>query len=249
MDLGVIVDLETTGTDPQQDQVVEVGMIEFVLMAAPDPATGRGLRADMVGSYSALQDPGRPLPQEVVSLTGLSDEILAGRAVDWPQVRQMLSRTSVVIAHNAAFDRAFLERRPELAGLELHWACSMKHIDWRKHGFKTRALTYLAADHGFVNPFEHRALFDCATTFRLVTPYLEELIRRSYLREFLVSATGSPFESKDVLRARGYRWNPDARVWAKALMEDEMEEERAFLASEVYKGPSRHKEEAIVSPT
>ncbi len=249
MDIGVIIDLETTGTDSAQDQVIEVGMLEFVMTAASDLATGATLRADMVSAYSGLQDPGRPLPPGMAELTGLSDEVLAGRTVDWPQVRQMLSRATVVIAHNAAFDRAFLERRPELAGLELHWACSIKHIDWHRHGFKTRALNYLAADHGFVNPFAHRALFDSATTFRLVMPYLEELIRRSYLREFLVSATNAPFETKDVLRARGYRWNPDVRVWAKAVLEDGLEEERAFLAAEVYKGASRHREEQVAEPS
>jgi DNA polymerase-3 subunit epsilon len=245
MDVGVIIDLETTGFDPLQDRVVEVGMLEFVLTAAPDAPPGAGLRADMVGAYSGLEDPGQPLAQGVADLTGLSDAVLAGRVVDWDQVRQMLSRASVVIAHNAAFDRSFLERRPELAGLDLHWACSIKHINWHRHGFRTRALNYLAADHGFVNPFAHRALFDCATTFRLVTPYMEELIRRSHLREFLVSATGSPFETKDILRAQGYRWNPDARVWAKAVLEDELDEERAFLAAEVYKGASRHREEEV----
>ncbi len=243
MDIGMIVDLETTGIDPKLDQVVEVGIVEFVVTTN----SAGGLRADMIGGYSALQDPGRPLPAEVGKLTGLSDELLMGRSVDWAVVRQMLSRASVVIAHNAAFDRGFLDRRPELEGINAHWACSIKHINWRKHGFRTRALNYLAADHGFVNPFAHRALFDCATTFRIVTPYLEELIRRSYLREYLVSATGAAFETKDILREHGYRWNPDARVWGKTMLEDELEEERSFLASDVYKGASRHREEEIRS--
>jgi DNA polymerase-3 subunit epsilon len=247
MDHGVIVDLETTGIDPKSDRIVEVGLVEFaVLGAKPGEAHPR---VSMVGGYSALQDPGVPLSPEVAKLTGLSDEFLAGRSVDWAQVRAILSRASVVVAHNAPFDRAFLEARPELAGLKLHWACSIRHINWRKHGFKTRALNYLAADHGFVNPFAHRALFDCATTFRLVEPYLMELIQRSYLREFLVSATGSPFESKDALRKQGYRWNPEARVWSKSILEDELEEERAFLTSEVYKGPARHIEEEIKTST
>ena len=241
MDIGVIVDLETTGLDPLKDQVVEVGLIEF----AVSPDSAGGLRAGMTGGYSALQDPGRPLPPEVAKLTGLSDDLLVGQSVDWAVVRETLSRASVVIAHNAAFDRAFLERRPELDGIKPHWACSVKHINWRQHGFKTRALNYLAADHGFVNPFAHRALFDCATTFRLVAPYLEELIRRSYLGEYLVSATGAAFETKDILRINGYRWNPEARVWAKNLLEDELVEERKFLATEVYKGDTRHREEKL----
>lgn len=241
MDFGLIVDLETTGTDPQKDQVIEVGIIEFGVTSGPDGS----LRADMISGYSSLQDPGQPLSPEITKLTGLTDGMVSGHRVDWDRVREMLSRASVVIAHNAAFDRGFLQRRPELAGVNPHWACSVKHINWRKHGFRTRALNYLAADHGFVNPFAHRALFDCATTFRLVAPYMEELIRRSYLREFLVVATGAPFETKDTLRQHGYRWNPEARVWARQMLEDELQEERAFLSAEVYKGEPRHREEEI----
>jgi DNA polymerase-3 subunit epsilon len=241
MDIGLIVDLETTGTDPQKDQVIEVGIVEFCVTSGPDSR----MRVDMISGYSALQDPGVPISPEITKLTGLTDEMVAGRNVDWAKVRDMISRASVVIAHNAPFDRAFLQKRPELAGLNSHWACSVRHINWRKHGFRTRALNYLAADHGFVNPFAHRALFDCATTFRLVAPYMDELIRRSYLREFLVVATGAPFETKDTLRLRGYRWNPEARVWARQLLEDELAEERAFLAAEVYKGEPRHREEEI----
>ncbi|MEY4631450.1 MAG: polymerase polC-type [Pseudomonadota bacterium] len=244
MDHGVIVDLETTGVDPKSDRIVEVGIVEFAVGTAGEGEAKP--RVYLVGTYSGLEDPGRPLSPEIAKLTGLSDEVLAGRKVDWEQVRAMLSRATVVVAHNAPFDRAFLEARPELAGLKLHWACSIRHINWLKHGFKTRALNYLAADHGFVNPFAHRALFDCATTFRLVTPYLDELIRRSYLREYLISATGAPFETKDVLRTHGYRWNPEARVWAKSILEDELAEERAFLAADVYKTSTRkHTEEEV----
>lgn len=241
MDIGLIVDLETTGTDPQKDQVVEVGLIEF---GVTTDASGK-MRADMLEGWSALQDPGQPLSPEISRLTGLTDEMLAGRAVDWQHVRDRMGRASVVIAHNAPFDRAFLKKRPELAGVNPHWACSVKHINWRKHGFRTRALNYLAADHGFVNPFAHRALFDCATTFRLVAPYMDELIRRSYLREFNVVATGAVFETKDILRQRGYRWNSETRLWSRQLLEDEMEEERQFLATEVYKGQPRHREDEI----
>ena len=118
----------------------------------------------------------------------------------------------------------------------------MRHIDWQRHNFKTTKLNYLAADHGFVNPFAHRAVFDCATTFRLISPYLRELIARSYEREYLIKAVHSPFGSKEALRQRGYRWDPEERCWSRVCGETALGEERMFLAEHVYQGMPRHLE-------
>lgn len=234
MDFGIIVDLETTGLDPQADAIMEIGILEFAVEGEQQPCVTR--------TYGALQDPGREVSEEVLKLTGLTQAHLAGQQIDWDHVRGFFQRASIVIAHNADFDRRFLEKSGKLAGLAPHWACSMRHIDWKRHGKGSVSLNYLAADHGFVNPFAHRAVFDCATTFRLVAPHLNELIIRSYEREYHVKAVYSPFESKDVLRLRGYRWDPEERVWGKVVGETALVEERKFLAEQVYRGEPKHRE-------
>lgn len=241
MDYGVILDLETTGIDPQNDRIIEIALLEFGVEADKDPVISR--------SFSAVEDPGIPVSDEILKITGVTREILAGQKIDWDYVRAFLAKTSIVIAHNAEFDRAFLDKSGELKDLNLHWGCSRKHIDWKKHNFRTTALNYLAADHGFVNPFAHRALFDCATTFRIVSPYLPELIARSYEREFKIRAVYAPFESKDVLKQRGYYWNQDARVWERVVSESQLEGERCFLGAEVYKttAGAKHQEEELRS--
>ncbi len=236
VDYGLILDLETTGINPDEDAIIEIGVIEFVVR------DGKA-EPDLLNMYGALEDPGRPLTEEIKKLTGLDDSLLKGQAIAWEYIRSLLDRASLVIAHNASFDRSFIERRPELQGMTLHWACSMKHIDWREKGFKTRALNYLAADHGFVNAFAHRALFDCATTFRLITPYFQELVQRSYLKEFRVLAVQAPFEAKDKLKQKDYRWDPEKRVWFKDVLEDKLNPERDFLRTEIYPAQlDRHQE-------
>jgi len=238
VDFGLIVDLETTGLDPESEQIIEIGLLEFGVQGDEPP--------QLVRTYGALQDPGVALSPDIVRLTGLTTEILAGQSIDWAQVRQYFQRASIVIAHNADFDRRFLERSGNLQGLTPHWACSMRHIDWPMHGFRTLALNYLAADHGFANPFAHRAVFDCATTFRLVAPHLRELTQRSYEREFQVKAVGSPFDAKDILKQRGYRWDSDERCWFRVVTENGLLAERSFLAEQVYKRQqSPHHEVAI----
>jgi DNA polymerase-3 subunit epsilon len=235
MDYGIIVDVETTGLKAGEDKVIEIGFIEF------------GIGSDGVPSistmYSGLEDPGAPLSTDITRLTGLTDEALRGRVIDWDLVRKYWERASVVIAHNAEFDRAFLMARPELRDFTKHWACSVRHIDWRSRNFGSLKLQYLAADHGFANPFAHRALFDCATTFRLIAPHMTELVESSYEPEYELFAVGSPFETKDILKQRGYRWDGEQRVWRKRVGVRRLQDERDFLAAEVYKGQSRHVEE------
>ncbi len=229
MDFGLVLDVETTGINPDEDRVIELGLLEFGLLeGAEEP--------QILNLYGALEDPERPLSPEIQKLTGLNDDVLRGQRISWDYVRGLMERAAIVVAHNAEFDRSFIERRPELAGVKAHWACSMKHIDWEAKGFRTRALNYLAADHGFVNPFAHRALFDCATTFRLMSPYFQELVQRSYLREVRVLASHAAFEMKDKLRNNRYRWDAQKKVWFKDVLEDALPLERDFLQKEVYSG-------------
>jgi len=237
--LGAVIDLETTGLDPLKDQIIEVGIVQFCFQVnTPDAPT-------ISEMYGGLQDPGRPLSEDIVRITGLTDFDLANRSIRWPLVEELLSGCDLVVAHNMDFDRSFIRALPNLAPISGVWGCSMRHIDWAAKGHKTQALNYIAADQGFVNPFAHRALFDCATTFRIIAPHLTELYERCQQREFEVRALGAPFASKDVLKARGYRWDGDARVWHKTFAESALPLEREFLASQVYGGTNRSSETIV----
>lgn len=237
MDYGLIVDVETTGLDASKDRIIEIGICEFGWEENELPV--------LLGLYGSLEDPKIPLPPEITKLTGITDQAVRGQSIRWDIVRDAWQRASIIIAHNAEFDRSFLRIRPELCEFTKHWGCSVKHIDWHGLGFGSRKLQYLAADHGFVNPFAHRALFDCATTFRLVAPHMKELVANSYEPEVRFIAWNSPFESKDGLKARGYRWDAEQRVWHKTVLAKHAEDERDYLGAEVYKGVTRHVEEMI----
>jgi DNA polymerase III subunit epsilon len=93
----VIVDLETTGWTPGEARITEIGAVRF--------AGGR-----VTGEFSALINPGRPIPPDITALTGISDAMVAGA----PGIAAVLpgflafADKSVLTAHNAPFDLAFL---------------------------------------------------------------------------------------------------------------------------------------------
>lgn len=238
MKFGLIVDLETTGLDCSNDKIIEIGILKISI--------DEDYRTNLIASYSELEDPKKPLPSIIEKITGLNDSLLKDRKINWERVREYFQESSFVIAHNMPFDRSFLEHIDLLKELPIHWVCSQRHIDWKKHGFKSQALNYLACDHGFVNPFAHRALFDCATTFRLIAPYMKELLTKSYETTYELMANGAPFSLKDNLKDRGYLWNQEKKVWFKHVFESDLKEEQEFLIRDIYAGKPLYEERKIL---
>lgn len=230
--IAAVVDVETTGLDPRTDVIIELALRRFRF-----DRSGRILKIDRAVSW--FEDPGHPLSEEVIRITGLSDAGLAGQRIDKAEATRMLHTAHLVIAHNAAFDRKFVERRlPGAAGLP--WACSMCEVDWAAAGFEGRSLGWLGAQAGWFH-LAHRAIGDVDATIGLLShvladgrTVLSELAARSAQPSMRVEAIGADFAIKDVLRSRGYRWNPDGKVWWKDVHAMALPDEEVWLAREVY---------------
>jgi DNA polymerase-3 subunit epsilon len=236
---GAVVDVETTGLDRKNDTVIELGLRRFEY----DPKTGDVVRIGE--SLTGLQDPGHPLSPEITRLTGLTDADLKGQSIDWKKADQLLSDVDVVIAHNASFDRPFFDRFTEQSRRRL-WACSFRQVDWDDKGFASAKLELLCLFHGYFTS-AHRALNDvdallCLLSLKCQTSgkaYLHELLEKADQPYVKVVAASSPFESKDLLKARGYRWDPIARVWQRLILSSQLTEEVSWLESSVYRGTFR----------
>ena len=125
---GIVLDTETTGLSSEQDRIIELGMLLFEF----NPQTGAVYR--LIDVFDQLEDPGRPIPPESTLIHHITDDMVRGQRFDDARVRQMLDGVSVVIAHNAAFDRPFVEQRwPEFE--QVLWACSLRDINWSSEGF------------------------------------------------------------------------------------------------------------------
>jgi len=149
---GIFLDVETTGLDSATDEIVELAMVPFDF-------TYDGRIFAVHECFSRFRDPGRPIAAAVTALTGITEAMVAGASIDPAEVEAFLGPAAIVIAHNAGFDRRFMERFCS-AFVTLPWACSWAEVPWSEEGFHGAKLTHLAAAHGFFHD-GHRAVHDC----------------------------------------------------------------------------------------
>ncbi|KJS37659.1 MAG: DNA polymerase III subunit epsilon [Hyphomonas sp. BRH_c22] len=236
--LAVFVDVETTGLEPSKDEIIEIALIRFRYST-------EGTITSIVDAFDQLREPSFPIPEVATGITGITNEMVAGCRIDEEAVEEIVASADLVIAHNALFDRRFLERLFPIFASKA-WACSMSEIDWAGEGFEGTKLTYLAAETGFFYD-RHRAENDCFASIELLRRKLPKsgetglaaLLRRARQTTWRIWAEGAPFELKDVLKARGYRWNAEERegprAWYFDALEEQKEAEIAFLKDEIYR--------------
>ncbi|MGQ3002616.1 MAG: 3'-5' exonuclease [Hydrogenophaga sp.] len=232
----LVLDTETTGLSHQADKIIELAM----LLVDVDLASG--LPFGPVTLFEGFEDPGMPIPAVAQQVTGISDDMVAGHRLDDAQVEALVAQADLIVAHNAGFDRPFVEARfPGFAAKA--WACSFADIDWKAAGAESAKLSALAQNHGWFYD-AHRAQVDCHALLQVLSrpvgpqgpaTGLNRLISVAAQASFKLRATGSPFESKDLLKARGYRWDGDAKVWYCTLADQErLDAELEWLKAEVY---------------
>lgn len=218
--LALIIDTETTGMDKQHDLIIEVGM----LLVRYRRDTGEWLAIE--GHYDGLEDPGLPLSRVVQTVTGLCDADLAGQQMDNERVNALVSQADLVIAHNAAFDRPFLERRWPVFR-EKAFACTVNEIDWMEAGFTSAKLELLVYHCGYFYD-SHRALNDCWALLFILGQVLEPrgetalavLLQSADKLSFLLNLQVR-FDDKDKLKAvGGFQWQDgsDARFLPKSWL-------------------------------
>ena len=143
----------------------------------------------------------------------------------------------MVIAHNAKFDRAFCERLDE-GFRHKAWACSVAEVPWREIGFEGAKLGYLVNGCGWFHN-GHRAVDDCHALLEVLAhepgggSAFVHLLRSSARTRVRVWAEWAPFDMKDVLKGRGYRWfgggDGQPKAWWTEVDEDDLAAELRFL--------------------
>lgn len=241
--IGVFLDIEATGLSYATDKLIELGMVKFEYTV-----DGRIFR--LLDEFNGYQDPDIPIPQTITKLTGITDAMVKDHRINAVDIASYLHDVDIIIAHNAQFDRIFFEMTfPAIPPKA--WSCSMYDIDWKSEGISSHKLEYIAYKYNFF--FEgHRAIIDCLAGIHILAqelPNSQQLVLKMLLTNalairFKLYVTNSPYDSKDLLKARSYRWGMNQsdqhRTWYIELTEDKAAGEINYLRSNIYNTSSIH---------
>ena len=222
----VVIDVETIGLDPDHP------IIDLAIQRIAFDARGMIVRVGQVRQW--FEDPGTAIPAEITRLTGITDADVIGKRIDADEAANLIASTTVAIAHNAAFDAPRVERRlPAIAGHA--WACSCNEVAWPELGFDGRKLGHLLMQQGMFHQ-GHRAAVDVWATINLLGSVMPDgetalckLLRQAEQVSVRIAAANAPYEGKDALKARGYRWHVDKRTWWKEILPADELAEREWL--------------------
>ena len=235
--VAIVVDVGTTGLNHRRDEVIEIGMVAFIHDVA-------GRVGPVIGALSLLREPSVEISPEINRLTGITSEIVAGCRLDLDAVTALLEPADLLIAHNARFDRNFGERLHDDFRHKA-WACSVAEVKWGELGYEGSKLGYLVTQGSWFHR-GHRAIDDCHALLEVPaaplpddsSPALSHLLSSSRRARVRIWAEYAPFDQKDVLRRRGYRWNGGGdgrpKAWWTEIDEEHLAAEPRFLEREIY---------------
>lgn len=162
----VVFDVETTGLSAIYDKIIELAAVKFK-------------DGEIVEEFQEFIDPGHPLSETTINLTGITDQMVNGSKSEEEVLKAFkdFSKDTILVAHNASFDMGFIntayEKKdlgkstlPVIDTLELS---RMLHPNIKSHRLNTLAKRYdvLLEQH-------HRAIYDSQTTAKLLWIFLKE---------------------------------------------------------------------------
>ena len=146
----VFIDLETTGANPINDRITEIGIV--------------CVENGQVSRWSSLVNPGAPIPLFIQNLTGISDAMVQDAPAFQTLAADIMTylEGGLFIAHNARFDHSFMRNALKAAGhtLDNQVLCSVKLSRKLFPQHAKHNLDSIMERHGLIAEARHRALAD-----------------------------------------------------------------------------------------
>lgn len=204
----VFVDIETTGTAPESDRIIKLSLVRCTV------SLDRKQIISIDRLYGGYEDPKFKIPAEATELNGINNAMVQGQSFNMEEALGFFSDPPLAIAFNAKFVRPFFDRRFTSLS-KLAWASVVQEINWADSGFNGRKLEYIVQSAGYFYDV-HKGNADGLALCNMLYLHPEamaSLLDNSLRNEYKIEAVDAPYEVKDKLKEKGYRWDPDAHVW------------------------------------
>lgn len=170
----VVVDTETTGTDPTEHRIIEIGAV-------------RVEQGEIVERFEQLVDPECAVPRTITRLTGITPEMVRDQPTVGPAISAFVdwTRGAPLVAHNAGFDQRFLALeglRTGTAAFDEPFLCTLRLARRLLPGLPSKGLDSLKKFYGLSIARRHRAMDDADLTGRVLVrllPHAEALGARN----------------------------------------------------------------------
>ncbi len=195
----IVFDIETTGLSVQNCKITEIGAVKIK-------------NGEVLERFNTFVNPEVPIPEEIVKLTGITDEMVA----DAPLVKEALESffafigdgngtyKPLLIAHNANFDIGFIRHFAKLSGLPfdhpyLDTVAVSRHInpELKKHTLDAIADAYELGE------FNHHRACDDAEMLAMIYFHMTELMGKMDIRT-LSDLQKDMTEKSDPLKLKPY---------------------------------------------
>lgn len=174
--IGGYIDVETTGLS-NFDEIIEFAICLFEFEWESGKILG------VIDRYSGLREATVPINPQAEKIHGISTSDIEGKSLDLERITKLIKKTDFLVSHNVAFDKRFVVKILPFTKNK-KWLCSMKGINWKSKGFRSRGLQKLLFAHKIFIEQEHRAESDVLASLKLLScsngrgkTYLSELIR------------------------------------------------------------------------
>lgn len=235
---GVNEDLVGSGLNLDKDRVTEIGAVMWDWN-----------KSQPVQIYSELIDePDRlPISEELKELTGLDDEILSKWGAKGEQIRiklaqlnELIEKADYLMAHNGkGYDIPMLDAMFNRYGMKMAektWIDTLTDIEYPTK-IKNRSMAMLEYEHGFINPFSHRAVTDVLTMLKIASQYsIERMIQlaQSPIVKIIAQLKAPNWKNKQEVETFNqvkhkvaqskFRWSPQEKIWYKEVHQIHIDE-------------------------
>lgn len=165
----ISVDVETTGLNPKEERIIEIGAVKVS-------------QGKIIDTFQSFLKPGRALEERIVTLTGITDQMLANAPQPQEVIRSfhLFCGTLPLLGHQIGFDYSFLKRAMvnERLPFEKMGLDTLKIARLYLPELESRSLVYLCQYYGIAHE-AHRALGDAMAAHILYQKLCEAFYERA----------------------------------------------------------------------